>query len=95
MYCMFAYCSSLTSLDVSKFDTSSVTNMNGMFDSCKRLTSLDLSSFDTSKVTTMNWIFNKCSKLTKIMVSNKWVINSGASTDRMFDNCGTDHVTVV
>ena len=92
---MFAGCSSLTSLDVSNFDTSKVTSMGDMFSECSSLTSLDLSSFDTSKVTTMNWIFNKCSKLTKIMVSNKWVINSGASTDRMFDNCGTDHVTVV
>ena len=92
---MFAGCSSLTSLDVSNFDTSKVINMSDMFSECSSLTSLDLSSFDTSKVTTMNWIFNKCSKLTKIMVSNKWVINSGASTDRMFDNCGTDHVTVV
>ena len=92
---MFSECSSLTSLDVSNFDTSQVIDMSYMFSGCSSLTSLDLSSFDTSKVTTMNWIFNKCSKLTKIMVSNKWVINSGASTDRMFDNCGTDHVTVV
>ena len=95
---MFFLCYDLKSLDLSGFDTSKVTNMSSMFSmeySFGSLTSLDLSSFDTSKVTTMNWIFNKCSKLTKIMVSNKWVINSGASTDRMFDNCGTDHVTVV
>ena len=121
MWYMFRECSSLTSLDVSKFDTSSVTNMNGMFDSCKRLTSLDLSSFDTSQVTDMEhmfrWcngltsldlssfntsqvtdmdgMFNYCSKLTEITVSNKWVIKSGTSTNSMFNNCGTNHVTVV
>ena len=51
MWYMFRECSSLTSLDVSKFDTSNVTNMSSMFSECSSLTSLDLSNFDTSKVT--------------------------------------------
>ena len=48
---MFSGCSSLTSLDLSNFDTSQVTSMAGMFSECSSLTILDLSSFDTSKVT--------------------------------------------
>jgi surface protein len=92
---MFDSCSSLTSLDVSSFDTSKVTNMSQMFDSCSSLTSLDLRNFDTSKLTDMSRMFIQCGKLTQITVSNKWVIKSGASTYKMFDNCGTDHVTVV
>ena len=48
---MFYNCSSLTSLDVSKFNTDKVTDMSGMFWGCKKLTSLDLSSFNTAKVT--------------------------------------------
>ena len=92
---MFSYCRSLTSLDVSKFDTSQVTNMSDMFCCCSSLTSLDLRSFDTSKVTNMRYMFESCSKLTEITVSNKWVIKSGTSTNSMFYNCGTYHVTVV
>ena len=92
---MFTGCSSLTSLDVSNFDTSQITNMRSMFSGCRSLTSLDLRSFDTSKTTDMLAMFYKCSKLTEISVSNKWVIKSGVSTTDMFNNCGTDHVTVV
>ena len=41
---MFYNCASLTSLDVSNFNTSNVTNMSYMFQSCSKLTTLDLSS---------------------------------------------------
>ena len=95
MSSMFSACRSLTSLDVSKFDTSQVTDMEYMFSVCRNLTNLDLRSFDTSKITDFAFMFERCSKLTEITVSNKWVINSGASTYNMFNNCGTDHVTVV
>ena len=95
MNVMFSHCSSLISLDVSKFNTSQVTNMSWMFSGCRSLTGLDLRNFDTSKVTDMNHMFYNCNKLTQITVSNKWVINSEAPTYRMFDNCGTNHVTVI
>ena len=38
---MFSGCSSLTTLDLSEFDTSKVTNMGNMFRGCTNLTSLD------------------------------------------------------
>lgn len=47
---MFAYCSKLTNLDVSNWDTSNVTNMSEMFWYCSKLTT-DCSSWDVSKVT--------------------------------------------
>ena len=53
MSSMFDGCRSLTSLDLSHFDTSQVTSMGSMFDGCSSLTSLDLSHFDTSQVTSM------------------------------------------
>ena len=81
--------------DVSSFDTSQVKTMDSMFSNCSSLASLDVSSFDTSKTTHFNYMFKDCNKLTKITVSNKWVVGSSASTDEMFYNCGTDHVTVV
>ena len=92
---MFSGCRSLTGLDLRNFDTSQVTNMSWMFSECSSLTGLDLRNFDTSKVTDMNHMFYNCNKLTQITVSNKWVINSEAPTYRMFDNCGTNHVTVI
>ena len=51
---MFRGCDSLISIDLSNFDTSSVTNMRGMFAGCNSLISLNLSNFNTSKVTTMD-----------------------------------------
>ena len=69
--------------------------MSDMFSWCSSLTSLDLSNFDTSKITNFDFMFKDCSKLTEITVSNKWVVGTSASTDSMFNNCGTDHVTVV
>ena len=67
---MFCYCSNLTTLDVSKFDTSNVTDMKGMFYGCSSLTSLDLSSFDTSNVTNLSAMFYGCSNLTNINISS-------------------------
>ena len=69
MNSMFRSCSGLTSLDLSRFDTSQVTDMNSMFYYCSGLTSLDLSRFDTSKVTNMNSMFYYCSGLTSLDLS--------------------------
>ncbi len=41
-----------TTLDLSNFDTSQVTDMHGMFSKCSNLTTLDLSSFTFDNVTT-------------------------------------------
>jgi len=47
---MFSKCYSLTSLDLSYFDTSSVTRMDSMFSHCLSLTTLNLSNFDISSL---------------------------------------------
>lgn len=62
----FIYCTTLTSLDVSNFDTSAVTNMYSMFQNCSSLASLDLSNFDISKVTSKNNMFYNCTALRNI-----------------------------
>ena len=67
---MFAYCSKLTSLDLSGFDTSNVTNMGGIFYDCSSLTNLDVSKLDTSQVTYIGQMFYNCSSLTNLDVSN-------------------------
>ena len=45
------------------FDTSEVTNMQGMFQECTLLSGLNLNDFDTSKVTNMKYMFYDCSSL--------------------------------
>ena len=60
---MFSY-SSATTLDLSNFDTSNVTNMGNMFRGSSGLTSLDLSGFDTTNVTNMAFMFRDCTSLT-------------------------------
>lgn len=55
--------SSVTTLDLSSFDTSNVTNMSYMFESSSA-TTLDLSNFDTSSVTNMRQMFRFASATT-------------------------------
>ena len=57
-------------IDTKNFDTSKVTNMDGMFRNCSSLTSLDLHNFDTSNVTDMESMFEACSSLASLDVSN-------------------------
>ena len=57
-------------LDLSNFDTSKVTNMQGMFRGMSNLTSLNLSNFDTSKVTNMAAMFYTTSNLTTLNLSS-------------------------
>ena len=66
---MFACCSSLTSLDISGFDTSNVYSMSSMFEGCIRLTTLDQSAFDTSNVKYIGYMFYGCSELTSLDLS--------------------------
>ena len=83
---MFDRCRSLTSLDVSSFDTSNVTHMNGMFSDCSRITSLTLSNFDTSNVTDMVNMFGNCGSLTSLDVSN-FNTSNVTNMNSMFSDC--------
>ena len=85
---MFYYCSSLTSLDVSKFDTRNVTHMYDMFAFCRSLTSLDLSNFKTQKVTNMYEMFDGCSSLTSLDVS-KFDTQNVTNMSDMFAFCSS------
>lgn len=67
---MFSNCSSLSSVDVSSFDTRNVTDMGYMFYKCSLLSTLDVSGFDTRNVTDMKYMFYKCSSLSTLDVSN-------------------------
>jgi len=70
---MFSGCSSLVSVDLSSFDTSSVTNAYGVFYSCSSLKWLDLSSFDMSAAREMNSFFYGCTSLQEVKFGDGFV----------------------
>ena len=86
MELMFANCSTLTSLDVTKFNTANVTTLMSMFSDCSSLKSLDVTNFDTRNVTNMFYMFNNCSGLTSLDVTK---FNTAKVTDmsQMFNEC--------
>ena len=85
MYYMFYRCNSLTSLDVSNWNTNNVTDMSYMFNYCRDLTSLNVSNWDTSNVTNMYYMFGDCN-LTTLDVSN-WDTSNVTNMSHMFYNC--------
>ena len=78
----------ITALDLTRFNTSKVTNMNSMFSNCDNLTSLDVSGWNTSNVTTMNCMFSDCSSLTTLDLSG-WDISNVTTMDGMFSYCSS------
>ena len=85
---MFGNCYSLKSIDVSDWDTSSVTTMNSVFSNCISLTSLDVSKWDTSSATTMSSMFTGCRSLTSLDVSD-WDTSSVTNMTTVFQNCAS------
>lgn len=83
---MFSYCTNLTNLNLSYFNTSNVTNMRDMFYNCESLTTLNLSNFNTSKVTTMWHMFHGCSNLTSLDLSN-FDTSNVVEMEEMFYGC--------
>ncbi|EOS7805162.1 BspA family leucine-rich repeat surface protein [Enterococcus hirae] len=79
---MFKEMSNLTSLDVSSFDTSKVTDMSYMFYR-NGVTSLDVSGFDTSKVTAMSLMFSGMKNVTNLDV-NGWNTSNVTNMFGMF-----------
>lgn len=93
LYQMFYNCSKLTDLNISKLNTSNVTNMGYMFYGCSKLTNLDVSRFDTTKVTSMSYMFYNCSSLNNIDISN-FVISTKNNMLCMFSNSGITSINL-
>lgn len=84
---MFYDCSKLTSLDLSSFDTSDVTDANYLFSGCSSLVSLDgLSNWNTSRLVTANYLFQYCSSLVSLNLSN-WNTSNVIQTSSLFEGC--------
>ena len=100
---MFAGCTSLTSIDVSHFNTSNVTNMQGMFAGkyshsesgqnetftfTGAITSLDLSNFNTENVTNMSVMFAYQPALESVNLSS-FNTENVTNMSQMFFGCAS------
>ena len=85
---MFSACASLTSLDVSNFNTDNVVDMADMFSYCSNLTSLDLSNFNTEHVIRLSTMFYECSGLESVDLSSFNTTNV-EDMSYMFYNCSS------
>ena len=84
----FANCKSITQCDMSKLDTSNLTNASGMFDGCSSLTTLgDLSGWDTSSLTDASYMFSVCSNLTTLGDLSGWDTSNLTRAQYMFGFC--------
>ncbi len=86
--------SKLTSLELSGFDVSSVTDMVSMFAGCTGLTSLDLSGFNTHNdeaeedfSVDMGYMFSDCSGLTNITFGENFDTSHVTNMSGMFSDC--------
>lgn len=84
---MFYDCTSLRSLDLSKFSTENTESMEEMFSFCEALTTLDLTSFKTGNVKEMFGMFKGCTSLKTIDVSDSWSTASVTRSSLMFQDC--------
>jgi len=84
---MFSSISTLTSMDVSGWDTSSIVTMEGMFNQSSNLTTIgDVSGWNVSNVITMKDMFKGCSSLLSVNLDT-WSITNLNSIYSMFEGC--------
>ena len=73
-------------IDISDWDTSSVTNMLSMFYKCNELKSVgDISYWDVSNVTNMAYMFTGCSNLNQDI--SRWSVSLVTDMSYMFFRC--------
>jgi surface protein len=60
---MFEGCSSLTTLDLSNFNTESLTYVRSMFKDCNSLLSIKLPDFDEDELEDVQYMFDNCNSL--------------------------------
>lgn len=79
---MFAETTTLTSVDISNFDYTNVTDMSIMFKNCSSLISMDLSNINFGIVADMSQMFRSCTSLTSLDLSNT-ITNSLINLDQL------------
>ena len=83
---LFSDLSNILEIDLSEFDTSSVSTMLKMFYNCESLTSINFGNFNTEQVTTMANMFGGCSSI-KYLDLTSFNTKKLKNTNYMFDTC--------
>lgn len=91
---MFMNCYNLETVDLSGFETSTVTDMSNMFDMSdgeySRLSYLNLSNLNTSNVTDMRQMFSGCTALSSLDIDS-WDTRKVTDMREMFNDCSSLH----
>jgi surface protein len=82
----FSGCTSLTTLDVSGWNTANVVSMKATFLSCGALTALAVADWNVSLLQYPDALFLGCSSVAELDVSN-WNTRSMLTTQSMFSGC--------
>ena len=84
---MFCRCNKITSIDLSFFDSSIITDMSYMFSECYNLIEVNLTHLNTENVFNMNYMFNKCYEIQKIIFPESFNTQKVENMSFMFHNC--------
>ena len=76
----------LTSLDLSKWNTENVNEMQDLFSASRSLTSINMNNWDTSNVINMLGMFNTCNSLIELNL-NHFNTSNVTTMQRMFYDC--------
>ena len=82
----FAWNSSITSLDLTGWNTSKANNLGNIFDGDKKLVTVKMGNWDLHNAITMGCMFQGCSELSNVDVS-KWDISNATDIGFMFNGC--------
>ena len=82
----FAWDPSLTSIDLTGWDTSNVTTIGNMFDGATGLTTAKVDNWNLRSLTNMSCMFQRCGELTDVDVS-KWNTSNVTNISWMFNGC--------
>ena len=82
----FAWDPSLTSIDLTSWDTSNVTTIGNMFDGATGLTTAKIDNWNLRSLTNMSCMFQRCGELTDVDVS-KWNTSNVTDISWMFNGC--------
>lgn len=82
---MFSY-SGITDIDLSKWDTSNISNLSNLFFNCTKLKQIDLHTWNTKSVSTCYCLFRGCSSLEFINIDG-WNTCNVYDMARMFGEC--------
>ena len=84
---MFSY-SGITDIDLSKWDTSNISNLSNLFYNCTKLKQIDLHTWNTQNVYNVSWMFSGTPKLTNLKGVENWNVENVKYIEYWFHDCG-------